>query len=175
MKIDYASKIEGYAEMSAEDKLKAIEDYDHDDKSSDITKLKTLMSKANSEAAEYKKKWQEKLSEEEKAKAEREEYDRQRDAELAAYKKQSLVAGFKAKYIGLGYENELAEATANALADNDMDTVFANQQIFIESQRKAIEIDRLNKQPDITPGGTPEIKDESEMSDAEYFAQLKKG
>jgi len=175
MKIDYANKIEGYAEMSAEDKVKAIENYDHEDKSSDITKLKTLMSKANSEAAEYKKKWQEKLSEEEKAKAEREEYDRQRDAELASYKKQSLVAGYKAKYIGLGYEQELAEATANALAENDLETVFANQQVFNEAQRKAMEIDRLNNQPDITTGKTPEIKDTSEMTDEEYFASLKKG
>ena len=78
-KID-VSQIKGFEEMSAEDKLNALMNLDlpeHDD-----TKLKNALSKSNSEAAEYKRKLQEKLSAEEKAEAERAEAQKKIEEEL---------------------------------------------------------------------------------------------
>ena len=47
----YVTKIEGYAEMSPEDKVAALEAYEYDDGSN----LKSAVDKATHEAAEYKK------------------------------------------------------------------------------------------------------------------------
>ena len=54
-KID-TSTIAGYAEMTAEQKLAALESFEYDDGSKQNEKLKAAMDKAASEAASYKKK-----------------------------------------------------------------------------------------------------------------------
>ena len=53
-KID-TSKIEGYADMSAEDKLKALEAFEYEDNAAELERQKNALSKANSEAAEWKR------------------------------------------------------------------------------------------------------------------------
>lgn len=54
-KID-TSKIEGYAEMTPEQKLAALEGFEYEDNSAELEKQKNALSKANSEAAEWKRK-----------------------------------------------------------------------------------------------------------------------
>ena len=59
MKVD-VSKIAGFDEMSAEDKVKAVLEYEFDepkapDTSAEINRLKAALSKANSESAEWKR------------------------------------------------------------------------------------------------------------------------
>lgn len=74
-KID-VSKIEGYAEMSAEDKLKALEAFDIPDPDYSGYVDKKLFDKTASELAEKKKELRNKLSEDEAAKLkEKEERD----------------------------------------------------------------------------------------------------
>ena len=63
MKID-TSTINGYAEMSAADKLKALEAYEFEAPAQkddgEVTRLKAALSKANSEASDWKKQLREK-------------------------------------------------------------------------------------------------------------------
>ena len=62
MKID-TTKITGYAEMSAEEKLKALEEFEiviPKPDTDEADKLKAALSKANSEAAEWKRQFREK-------------------------------------------------------------------------------------------------------------------
>ena len=66
-KID-TSKIEGYANMTPEQKLAALEGFEYEDNSAELEKQKNALSKANSEAAEWKRKHNALLSEEEKKK-----------------------------------------------------------------------------------------------------------
>lgn len=54
-KID-TSKIEGYANMTPEQKLAALEGFEYEDNSAELEKQKNALSKANSEAAEWKRK-----------------------------------------------------------------------------------------------------------------------
>ena len=68
-KID-TSKIDGYADMSAEDKLKALESFEYEDNAAELERQKNALSKANSEAAEWKRKHNALLSEDEKKKQE---------------------------------------------------------------------------------------------------------
>ena len=158
MKID-TSKINGYAEMSAEEKLKALEDFEieppKDDSSEEITKLRTALSNANSQAADYKRQLREKQSEQERAEAERAEREKAVDEELRTLRRDKSVSGYLAQCISLGYSNELASRAAEAMADNDAATILACQQEFLEAKQKELEAAALNKQPKITPGAPP--------------------
>ena len=54
-------KIEGYENMSAEEKLKALEGFEVEEpNTSEVTKLKEALNKASSEASNYKKQLKEK-------------------------------------------------------------------------------------------------------------------
>ena len=52
-------------------------------------------------------------------------------------KKEKVVAGHKAEFLALGYDEALAADTAQALEDGDTAKVFANQKKFLESHDKA--------------------------------------
>lgn len=140
-------RIDGYAEMSAEDKLKALEGMELEDNSAEIERLKNAVSKANSEASSWKKKHNELLSEEERSKQEREEATAAMVAELEALKHEKAVAKYTAEFAKMGYDAKLAEETAEAYAKGDSVKVFANQQKFLESYRKTIISEELKKTP----------------------------
>ena len=151
------SKIENYENMTAEEKLEAVLNFEVED--TEITKYKNLLNKANSEAAENKRKLKEfqdqKLSEEEKAKLEREESEKALKEELATLKKSQTIAEYKANYLALGYDEELASKTAEAQFDGNMATVFANQKTFAESVKAKAKEELLNSTPDPTKGFPP--------------------
>ena len=73
-KID-TSKINGYAEMTAEQKLAALEAFEYEDGLSEVERLRNAISKANSDAAEWKRKHNALLSDDEKRKAEEQKVD----------------------------------------------------------------------------------------------------
>ena len=67
MRID-TQKIEGYADMTPEQKLAALEGFEFEVQQQDpaeIQRLKDAVSRANSEAADYKKQLRAKLSDDE--------------------------------------------------------------------------------------------------------------
>ena len=96
-KID-TSKITGYAEMSAEDKLKALEAFEYEDNVAELEKQKAAVSKANSEAAEWKRKHNALLGEDEKKKQEQEEKFANMEKELSELREAKRVSEFKAKF-----------------------------------------------------------------------------
>ena len=122
------------------------------DNSTEIDRLKNALSKSNSEAAEYKKQLREKMSAEElKAKEDAEKWDeliKERDALL----REKTLAGHKANYLALGYDEKLATETAEAMANGELDKVFANQKKHIESVEKRIRADVLKETPKPTGG-----------------------
>ena len=159
MKIDI-SKITGYAEMSADEKLKALEEYEFDapapkDNGDEVTKLKAALSKANSDAAEWKRQFREKQTEQERTEAERAEREKAVEEELTALRRDKTVSGYVAQCLALGYEKELALKAAEAMADNDAAAILACQQEFLENKKKEYEATALNKQPTLTPGSPP--------------------
>ena len=154
--------IEGYAEMSAEDKLKALEEYEFETpapkESDEIAKLKTALSNANSQAAEYKRALREKQSEAERAEAERKEREAAVEEELRTLRRDKTVSGYIAQYLALGYNKELALKAAEATADNDAATIMSCQQEYLAEKTKELEAAALNKQPTITAGSPPTAK-----------------
>lgn len=150
-KIDI-TKIKGYAEMSAEDKLKALEAFEFDDNTSELERSKNAVSKANSEAAEWKKKYQAQLSAEEQKKQEDTDKLTQMEQELADLRKSKTVSEYKAKFVAQGYDEALADETAKAFADGDSAKVFANQTKFLDDYAKKVKADALKKTPKPAPG-----------------------
>jgi hypothetical protein len=162
MKID-TTRIEGYADMTAEDKLKALEEFEFEapapkDNSDEVTKLKTALSKANSDAAEWKRQFREKQTEAERAEAERQEREAAVENELRELRRDKTVSGFMAQCLALGYDKDLALRAAEAMADNDAAAIMACQQDFLEAKQKELEAAALNKQPTLTPGAPPTAK-----------------
>jgi DNA repair exonuclease SbcCD ATPase subunit len=148
--------ITGYADMTAEEKLAALEALDQPEVKPDpeASKLKTQLSKANSEAAELKRKLQEKMTEDERKAQEAEEAQKKMQEELESLRKEKTVAGYKASYLAMGYDEALAEDTAKAMADGDMSKVFANQKAYQEARDKAVLAGAVKSTP-TPPAGKP--------------------
>lgn len=182
-KID-TSKIAGYAEMTPEQKLAALEGYEYEDNLAELEKQKNAVSKANSEAAEWKRKHNALLSEDEKKKQEDAEKLTQMEQELTELREAKRVSEFKAKFIAQGYEEALAEDTAKAMAKGDSAKVFANQSKFLEDYAKRVKADALKKTPKPTPGagGSGEVDYQKKIEEARqsgdfsavaYYTRLK--
>ena len=162
MKID-TSAIPGYADMTAEEKLAALESFEFqpepdDDAAAKEKRWKDLISKANGEAAEYKKQLREHLNAEEKEKLEREEAAKkaaeeqaEKDRRYDELLKETTITKLTAKYIALGWSQELAAATAQAQYDGDTDKVFANMKTFADAREKEIIAEAAKHGP--KPGG----------------------
>lgn len=148
MKIN-TSTIPGYADMTAEERLAALEAYEFqasaEEESATVKRYKELISKANGEAAEFKKQLRERMSAEEKAAAEREDAAKRAEEEKAeterrieALVKENTITKLTAKYAALGYSQKMAEETAKAQYEGDTDTVFANMQKHADEREKEI-------------------------------------
>jgi hypothetical protein len=161
------TRIAGYADMTTEEKLKALEELEIEspkDNSEEITKLKTALSNANSDAAKWKAALREKQTEAERAEAERAEREKAVEDELRTLRRDKTVSGYVAQCLALGYGKDLALRAAEAMADNDAATIMACQQDFLEAKQKELEAAALNKQPSLTPGAPPTAK-QAEQND----------
>lgn len=180
-KID-TSKIEGYESMSAEDKVKALEALEYEDNAAELERLKNANSKANADAAEWKRKHNALLSEDEKKKQEDADKLAQMEQELSELRKGKTVSEYKAKFLAQGYPEELAAATAAALAEGDTATVFANQQKFLDEYAKNIKAAALKDTPKPPAGGgseggdyakkIEEAQQSGDMAAAAYYTRL---
>ena len=169
-KID-TSKIENYTNMTAEEKLAALEAFEYEADNSDAERLKAAVSKANSEAAELKRQLKARMTEDEQKEAERLAAEAAIKAELDALRKEKTISDSKAKFLGLGYDEKLAAETAKALADGDMDKVFANQQIHIDNVKKAAAASALAGDPKPPAGSSGGAKITKEQFDAMGYSE----
>lgn len=172
-KID-VTKIAGYAEMTAEQKLAALEAFEYEDNSTELERLKNANSKANSEAAEWRRKHNALLDEDEKKKQEEAEAREAMMKELEELRKASSTSAYTAKYLSLGYTEELAADTARALVEGNMDKVFANAEKYkaeIEKQVRA----SVYKDSPRPEGGTSRTKaiTKEQFDNMDYSERLK--
>lgn len=145
-KID-TNLIEGYADMTPEQKLAALEGFEYEDNAVELERQKNALSKANSEAAEWRRKHNALLTDEQRKQQEQAEKWENMEKELAGLRKEKTVSGYKAKLVSQGYDEALADATAAAMESGDMATVFANNQKFLEGYAKKIIADKLKGTP----------------------------
>ena len=155
-KID-VSTIDGYADMTAEEKLAALENYEYNDHSAelaDLDKYKDATNKATSEAAEYKKQLKALQDQQKTGNTKADATIAQLQEQVAELTRQNTISSYTAQFVALGYDAELAKATAIATADGDVATVFENQQKFLEQHDKDIKANILKQTPKPGQGGT---------------------
>ena len=73
--------------------------------------------------------------------------------ENADLKRSIALTERKSKLLAMGYDETLATETATAMVDGDMDKVLANQNKYLEVQKKAIQVDAMRKTPRPAAGG----------------------
>lgn len=180
-KIDFSS-IEGFDAMSADDKLAAIANYEIpgseelDQLRADNKKQKDLITKYTGEISSLKKTQSAGISEAEKKAREQEEALKDLASKYDELLKSSTAANYKAKYLALGFDEELAAETAQASVDNDFEKVFAAIEKYKANLEKAIkaELVKSTPRPDGKGGATAaktkedimKIKDPSERQKA---------
>lgn len=147
--MSYLSDLLGkaYKEGMTEDEISAALETVGQGNEAEVNRLKAALSKANSEAADYKKQLRTKQTDDEAAAAaQKEEHDRlvQENADL---KRSMALSERKAKLLAMGYDESLADETATAMVDGDMDKVMANQSKYLEVQKKNIQADAMRKTP----------------------------
>lgn len=179
------SIIEGFSEMSVEEQLAAVLKLNIPDEV-DLSKFvaKEVFDKKASEAAELSKKLKGKMSEDELAKAEREAEQAANDAKYADLEskyndlvKASTIADYKAKYLAQGYDEKLAQSTAEALVEGNMETVFKNGETFKTELEKQIKSEQMKKDPlpGGSAGGREDGDDDSAVAKAKELAKARQG
>ena len=112
MKLDL-SKIEGYENMSVEDKLKALESYEIEQDYTGYVK-KDVFDKTASELAEKKRQLKEKLTEEEQKEQERNEAFEKLQKNYDDLVRENQISQYTSELLSAGYDEKLAGDTALA-------------------------------------------------------------
>lgn len=118
----------------------------------EIAKLKRQADKNAAEAADYKKKYRESLSEQEQASLAKAEEQAKKEEEFETMKKTIRINDLTENFMDLGYEKALAKEAATAQVDGDTEKLLTIQKQFQEKQRKAWEQEFLKNRPEIATG-----------------------
>ena len=152
------NEIENWDTMTPEEKLTALESYEFPDPDYSGYVKKETFDKTASDLAKAKKDLKAAKSAEGQAKTEQEEKILEMEQKYDALLRENTISKTKARYLALGYTEELAESTATAVVDGDMDTVFENAQKHQKSFEKQIRADALKDTPKPTdPGKQTEV------------------
>lgn len=165
--------ITGYEQMTPEQKVAALEAYNHPDPDYSGYVKKDLYDKAASDAASWKKKHNELLTEDERKKQEDADALANMKKELDELRKDKTISEFKAKLIAQGYDEALASDTAQAMADGDTAKVFANQGKFLEDYAKKVKADAMKKTPKPPAGdGSSDIDYSKKIEEAQQSGDM---
>ena len=149
------TKIEGYEGMTPEEKIKALEAYEIEDVQPDYSGYvkKDVFDKTASELAGVKKQLKEKMTDDEAAKQKEQEEREELQSKYEKLLHDSEVSKNKAKLLALGYEEKLADDTAEAMVTGDLEKVMTNQKKHLEAVEKKVRAEALKDTPKPTGDG----------------------
>ena len=178
------TKVEGYREdMTAEEKLSLLENMDTDpnpqpdpepDPAPTPSKApsregmisKAQFDKVSKELAAAKRQLRAKMTNDEIEEERRRQEQEDMKLELETLRKEKTVSNHKASFLSQGYDEALADEAANAMADGDMETVFAAMRKHSVNAEKALRAKILKETPVPPAGDDPnEAKAKKEMAD----------
>lgn len=155
------SKIEGFDGMDDSAKLNALLNAEIPE-SVDMSQFvsKQTADKYASEAAEWKRKFNGKLSEDEKKSAEEAEKQKDLEEKYNALLKKSTIADYKSNYLAMGYDSKEADEIASALFDGDSVKMFEVMTKHSASMKEKIKEELLKgmPKPEGAGGGKPDEK-----------------
>lgn len=118
----------------------------------ELAKVKRAQEKAASEAAEYKKKYNAKLSEKEKIDLEKAEREAERDEQFQQLVRENKINKVEKSYLALGYTAEEAAKMAVAEVDEDFDAKLKIQLAVQKRQKKEYEAEFIKSRPQLNAG-----------------------
>lgn len=160
---DVTPVVEGQENTQPTDDKKPVETPENDKKHSeeDVQKLMTELAKArrdrdkaSSEAAEFKKKYRESLSEVEQANMEKAEREAAREEEFKALKREVEINRLEKTYLAMGWTADEASRMATAEADGDMDAKLKVMTEAQERQKKDLEKNILASYGNVNVGAS---------------------
>ena len=152
--------IEGFENMSAEDKVKALLNADIPE-NVDMSQFvsKATADKYASEAADWKKKYNSKLTDDEQKKAAEEAEKKELEDKYTELLKKTTITEFKSKYLGMGYAEKDAQAMAEAQYSGDSSKMFELMTAHAATMKEQIKNDLLKDTPKPEgAGGKPDVK-----------------
>lgn len=167
--------IEGFAEMTAEQKVDALLKLEVPEKV-DLSGFipKAQFDKTASELAEAKKAIKSRMTEEEASAAEREAKWAEMEAKLAKLEQEKLESSYKANYLSLGYDESLAEETAKAMASGNIAKVFENQRKAADLSEKKLKAELMKGTPHPEgAGGDDKYKEPKNIEQARNLGKSK--
>lgn len=134
----------------------------------EITRLKAALSKANSEAAEWRRQYKATLDEAKQKELDAAESRKKELEELESLRKDKRISTYKARLMDAGFDGATADLMATALPEGVSEDYFTALKTFNANQRKAADVAALNKQPGLSVGLPPSgvgKSDEDKMLD----------
>ena len=146
----------------------------------EIAKLKQSVTNASADASKWKKEKQEvenqlksRMTEEEKAKAEQDAATAALQQELEMLRNERNVANHKAELASIGFDDALAQETAEAINAGDTAKLFAGIRKFIASHDKDIQAKSLLSNPVLPGGGSRKTMSREEFESMGYTERVK--
>lgn len=133
---------------------------------------KSLLEKANSEAADYKKKWKAASSEQEQKAIDDAEKQAAIEEELKSLRRASKVSDYEKQHLALKYDEKDAKEIAEALYDGDMDTVFRIQKKHEEALQKSIKADLMKQMPTPPSGNQTNVDYSKQIAEAQASGNM---
>lgn len=116
-------------------------------------KLRQSVTNASADASRYKKELQAKMTEEEKANADREAATAAMQQELEMLRTERNVANHKSQLVSIGFEDALAQETAEAINNGDTAKLFDGIRKFLASHDRELQTRSIMSNPTIKGGG----------------------
>lgn len=135
-------------------------------------KLRQANTNASADASKWKKQYQEKLSDEERKKAEQDEQTTAIKLELEALRAERNVANHKAQLLSIGFEDAQAEETAKALNDGDTEKIFDGLRKFVASHDKALRENAFRSNPVLQGGASEKAVSKEQFAKMGYKERL---
>lgn len=141
------SKIDGYAEMSAEEKVKALEALEVEDNSAELERYKKATTKANSEAAEYKRKLKELEEKTNEGTSDTEKQMAELKEQIETLQREKTISERKASFLKTGMNEDSALKASEAFTNGDSEAFFRVMDAFIAEHDKAYKAELLKTTP----------------------------
>ena len=139
-------------------------------------KLKQSVTNASADASKWKKEYQAKLTDEEKAKAEQEAATAAMQQELEMLRTRTNVADHKAQFISVGFDTDLAQEVAESFKNvkaEDLTVLFDGIRKFIASHDKELAAKSLLANPVLSGGNAPKKMTQAEFDKMGYTERVK--
>ena len=143
-----------------EAKIKALE--------AENGKLKNSVTNASADASEWKKKYQSTLSEQEKKEQEQAEATAAMQKRLEEVLTEKNIADFKSQFVSIGFDETLAQESAQALNSGDTVKVFDGIRKFIASHDKAMAEKAMLNNPTLPGGNSTKTVTREEFNNMGY-------